>query len=209
MTLQPPHDIVRAVRAELTIPGRYQLHVAAQRKSWFDLLLQKLDELYEAFIHAIARSIHIGPNVAAAIGDIVAVALVLAVAVVIARLLAGMPSDESAFGDAEALLPQRNAQALARAAGEAASRGEYARAVRLLFGASVVLLDLRGVVHDDESATINELRRKLRARAAEATEPFGVIARAYTAAAYAERGVDEATWLDAARAYGQLARSAS
>ena len=67
-----------------------------------------------------------------------------------------------------------------------------------------MLLDLRGVVHDDPSATVNDLRRALRARNAAAEGPFVDIARAFSSAAYAEERLDEPALNAAREAYDRL-----
>ncbi|MGC2244865.1 MAG: DUF4129 domain-containing protein, partial [Candidatus Aquilonibacter sp.] len=101
------------------------------------------------------------------------------------------------------------AHALAALAAQAASAGDYARAVRLLFIAAVTLLDLRGVVRDERSATVNELRRRLHERDGALEPAFVEIARLYTATAYAQTPVDPDAWLRARAAYDNLAQSAT
>jgi hypothetical protein len=76
--------------------------------------------------------------------------------------------------------------------------------VRLLFAAAVTLLDLRGVVPEEQSTTINELRFALRERNADAELPFVDLARTYTEAAYAEHPIDAALWERAKTAYESL-----
>ena len=205
MISPPPHDIVRAVRSELAWPGRYHLHpsVVAQR-SWFEQLFGWLYDRWQDFEQALSSRIKLGPVGATILGDLLILAAVALVAVVAAQLLMTLQAERAQRAEAVEIGSARNAHLLARAATDAAGRGDYMRAIRLLFAAAVTLLDLRGVVRDDASATVNELRRALRARNAQADEPFVAIARAYTSAAYAEERLDERAWVDASRAYGEL-----
>ncbi|HVA27755.1 MAG TPA: DUF4129 domain-containing protein [Candidatus Baltobacteraceae bacterium] len=210
MNAHPPHDIVRAVRTELATPGRYHLHptLLRERQSWFTIAFRYVAQAVARLEHAIASRVHVGAGATSAIGDLLLLGALLGVGFVAARLLLSMQLERE-MRDVHALLPARSAQALARAASDAAERGDYARAIRLLFAAAVVLLDLRGVVADDESATINELRRSLRARDSQAESPFAAIAGVYTAAVYAEHRIDEGAWASARDAYARLTEVAS
>jgi hypothetical protein len=70
-------------------------------------------------------------------------------------------------------------------------------------------LDLRGVVRDERSATINELRRALHERDGALEPAFVEIARLYTAAAYAQIPAGPDAWQRARAAYDHLAASAA
>ena len=132
-----------------------------------------------------------------------------AIAVVVAHLLLQLQYERTRRERAIALAPARSAHALAVAAAQAANAGDYARAIRLMFMAAVTLLDLRGVVRDERSATINELRRALHERDGELEPAFVEIARLYTAAAYAQTPAGPDAWERARDAYDQLAASAT
>ncbi len=198
----PPHDIVRAVRQELATPGRYHLHEAAVRRTWLQIVAQWVYDRYAAFAHALSARLKVGPAAVSIFGDLLVIVVVLLVAYVAALLLVSMQLERSARARAIALGPARSAHALARRAADAASQGRYDAATRLVFAAGVTLLDLRGVVHDDASATINELRRTLRGSPAE--EPFVALARVYASTAYAEEPASEETWNAARTAYDRL-----
>lgn len=207
---QPPHDIVRAVRQELAWPGRYHLHVTrGVQRSWLQIAFQWLWDRWVELQHAIAARLHVGPTGATLLGDGLILAAVVLFAYVAARLLMTIQAEHLQAVEAHEIGSQRSAHLLARAAADAAQNGDYARAIRLLFAAAVTLLDLRGVVRDDASATVNELRRALHARSAGADEPFLAIARAYTAAAYAEERIDEDAWTGAQAAYARLSAAVS
>lgn len=209
MTVKPPHELVQAVRAELAVPGRYHLtetHVA--HRSWLQLALQWLYDRYAEFVHALASHVKVGASGVSLFGDAIVVACVVVLGVVGARLLIALQLERARGNQAIAIGPPRSAHAIARAAAEAAANGDYARAIRLLFAASVTLLDLRGVLHDDPSATVNDLRRALRARNASAEAPFVEIARTFSAAAYAEEQLDASAWGAAREAYDRLSNAA-
>ena len=205
----PPHDIVRAVRAELAVPGRYHLYHGAQSKSWLRTFLDWVGDLYNKYIAALVSHIHIGATGATYLGDAM---IVLALGVVVfagARLLISLNLAEDRLGAEGTLLPARNAQALARSASSLAEAGDFSRAIRTLFSAAIVLLDLRGVVADNESATINQFRRALRNRGSGAEAPFGEIARAYTIVAFAEEPIGESLWTRAREAYATIVEVAT
>lgn len=204
----PPHDLVRAVRAELATPGRYHLETPhGVHRSWLAIAFAWLAQRYSDFVHALAARVHVGPRGVSLFGDLIVVACVVIIGIVGARLLIALQIERSQRAQARALTPARSAVAFVRRAREAAELGDYSKAVRLLFAAAVTLLDLRGVVHDDASATINELRREVRARGESVELPFVEIARVYTAAAYAEESLDARSFDQAVEAYDRLAEA--
>ncbi|PZR59636.1 MAG: hypothetical protein DLM50_00555 [Candidatus Meridianibacter frigidus] len=89
----------------------------------------------------------------------------------------------------------------------AARSGEYVRAVALLFQAALAALGL-----NNERAlrpeTVGALRRRVRANSAELSISFDVIAKALTAAIYAERPMGEADFATSSRAFERLRHSA-
>ena len=200
--------LVQAVRAELATPGRYHLaQMRAVHRSWLQIALQWLSDRYADLLHALQSRLHVGSNAVSAFGDVIVIACIIVLGVVGARLLIALQVERARRSSAIAIGPPRSAHAIARAAGEAATSGDYPRASRLLFAAAVTLLDLRGVLHDDPSATVNDLRRALRARNASAEAPFVEIARAFSAAAYAEQHLDASAWETARSAYERLSAS--
>ncbi len=209
MIPRPPHELVRAVRTELATPGRYHFtQSAAVHRSWLQVALQWVSDRYADFVHALAARVKVGPNAVSLFGDAIVIVCVLIVAIVGARLLVGLQVERARRHAAIRIGPSRSAYAIARAAADVASVGDYVRAIRLLFTASVTLLDLRGVLHDDPSATVNDLRRALRERHANAEAPFVDIARAFSAAAYAEEPLDATAWGAARAAYDALTKAA-
>jgi hypothetical protein len=209
MKAAPPVDIVAAVRAELAVPGRYHLtNFSSEHRSLVGQILQWFWDRWSDVFRALTSHIKIGPQGTSLIGDAVVVAVVVAIAAIGAHLLVQLQYERGRRERAIALTPARSAHALAAAAAAAANAGDYTRAIRLTFIAAVTLLDLRGVMRDERSATINELRQRLHQRDDELDLPFAEIARLYTAAAYAQTPAGSQAWQRARAAYDDLTASA-
>jgi len=173
--------------------------------SWWQLFAQWLGDRWNDFFHRLFPHLRINAHGAAIAGDLVVLACVAIVAIAAVRLLSSLQSlHERRPASIGLTVPARSAHALLVAAMQSAESSAYGHAVRLLFAAAVTLLDLRGIVTEERSATINELRRALHTRNAAAEAPFLELARAYTSAAYAERPVDAALWQHAKSAYDLL-----
>jgi hypothetical protein len=210
MTHAPPIAIVGAVRAELAVPGRYHLGVVpSPHRSLIGIALQWLADRWNDLWNAVASHIKLGPAGLSLIGDVLVVLVVLAIAVVGAQLLLQLQYERTRREHATALAPARSAHALAALAAQAANAGDYARAIRLVFIAAVTLLDLRGVVRDERSSTINELRRALHQRDGALEPAFVEIAGLYTSAAYAQSPAGPDAWRRARAAYDELAAAAA
>jgi hypothetical protein len=209
MTPRPPIAIVRAVRTELAIPGRYHLGTAAPHRSLLDAMLAWLGDRWSELWNLLTSHVKLGPAGTSLIGDAIVVLCVAAIALIGARVLAQFQYERSRREHVTALAEPRSAHALAAQAAQAAQAGDYARAIRLVFIAAVTLLDLRGVVRDERSATINELRRALHERDGALEPAFVEIARLYTAAAYAQMPAGPDAWQRARAAYDHLAASAA
>lgn len=209
MTPRPPIEIVRAVRAELAVPGRYHLVAIVPHRSPLEIALQWIGDRFNDLWRLLTSHIKLGPAEASAVGNTIVVFCVLIIAVIAAHVLLRVQYEHARRERVTPLVEPRSAHALAALAGQAANAGDYARAIRLLFIAAVTLLDLRGVVRDERSATINELRRALHERDRALEPAFVEIARLYTAAAYAQMPADPEAWQHARAAYDHLAASAA
>jgi hypothetical protein len=86
----------------------------------------------------------------------------------------------------------------------AASQGHYARAVSLLFQASLASFDRAGKLPYDGSLTAGEYRRAVRRTLTDASPYFDDIARAFVLAAFAERPVSKDDFTAADAAYRSL-----
>ncbi|HTV91941.1 MAG TPA: DUF4129 domain-containing protein [Verrucomicrobiae bacterium] len=209
MTPRPPIEIVRAVRAELAVPGRYHLVAATPHRSLLDAIVQWFGDRWNELWNLLTSHIKLGPSATSLIGDAIVVLCVAAIAVIGAHLLVQLQSDRTRREPPTPLAQARSAHALAAQAAQAAQAGDHARAIRLIFMAAVTLLDLRGVVRDERSATINELRRALHERDGALEPAFVEIARLYTAAAYAQMPAGPQAWQRARAAYDDLAARAA
>ncbi len=196
----------RLTVAELSVPGRYQLRAAATappRKTWWQQLLSWLGDRWNAFWQALFGRARINPTAAKLVGDAIIALLVLAVAAAAIRILVvyGRRGQRAA---SVRELTSTDAATLFAMASERADRGEYAAAGQLLFRATLALLDVRGTVREDASATVGDIRRRLPAR--DLIGAFDAVAGMFVAGTYAERPLDAAQWERARDAYLSLAR---
>jgi len=146
------------------------------------------------------------PGVVDAIGDILLIAAAGLVIYFVVRLLMSLVRDAPAEDHVAARAIERKTAArdwYDRAV-TAASQGRFGAAVVLLFRATLAILDLRGVVHDDPSHTVNESRAELLRSAPQFAPGFNAVARTFTAALYAEDPVSSAQWEEARGAYDAL-----
>jgi hypothetical protein len=204
---QPPTDPAALARGILEQP-RFRIQTqAAPGHTWWDMLRQWLADRWDKLMSAFAHNVHLGPSASVAIGDVLIAVLAGLVVIAGARLLLSMAREHAASTalSASALPEHADAEKLYDAAQRAAAARAYALAVALLFRASLAALDVQGVLRDDPARTVNECRRDVRARAARISFAFEKIARAFTAAVYAEQGAGSEQWLDALRAYDALA----
>jgi hypothetical protein len=204
---------LRATAArELAAPGRYDLterQVRPREKTLWERFWDGARDLYDKFWNAVFGRIHLGPQGSLAFGDAMIALFATIVLVVGVRLLIGLQIERSARnrGKFEAIEVSRSAHALYLQACDLAKNARFAMAVRVLFLAAVVALDLRGVLRDDASATVGDLRRTLRERDGRMVPPFDEVADAFIAAAYAEREILSDEWQRALDGYRALIRS--
>jgi hypothetical protein len=110
------------------------------------------------------------------------------------------------FEGGELLPAALGVEGLHAAALDAARSRQFARAVALLFQASLVLLDRTNRVAYDPARTAGEYRRLVRRKAQPIAGEFDVLARIFTAAAYAQTPLGEVDWAQAASAFDGLGR---
>lgn len=204
MTHLPPSALVRAVRSELGTPGRYHLRQAPPQRSFLSELWDWIWLHVSNFFHALFAHVHVTGSEMNALGIFVIVVCVVGIIAICVNLARRIQLEAAGRAPSAPIASVRSAQAFAQEAASAAAAGDYERAVRALFVASVIALDLHGMIADDRGATINDLRRALSMRREALVSPFSAIARAYTDAAYAERAPDRASFERAAQAYGML-----
>lgn len=199
----PPLDPKTAARVELATPFRYQLRApqAPHESAW-----QRIVDALAAWIDRILTHLHAGSTLSAWVAVAV---LVLAGALglyALSRILCAMrfstPNEEERVPAAEA-----GEHRLAREASRAAESGDFVLAIRLLLRAAVTLLDVRGAVRDDASATLGELRRAVVPHGDAVAIPFDRIAAEYSTGVYACRPLSEDAWIQARDAYSTLRRA--
>lgn len=202
-----PQTLAREVLSQ----SRFRMEVAGARpRTWWDAARDWLGERWHQLIDAFSHHVRIGAKASVAFGDILLVLAIVLVIFVAIRLLLGMAREASAAGTGAHPLPARaDARVLHAAAQRAAEQGSYAAAIALLFRAALAALDAQGLLRDDPARTVNECRRDVRSRAPRLSAPFDAIARAFTAAVYAEARVAPEQWHDAERAYAAFAQPQS
>ena len=211
----PPAVLLRSLAAaELATPGRYALTETAPKAkpppTWWQRLLQWVRDRLTALWETLFNRIHIGRSGAATIGDVL-IALAAVVLLVVAwRLLSELTFERLSFTRSTALESDRaRAQELYERACAFALDGNYTMAARLLFSATVAGLDVRGIVRDDRSSTVGELRTALDSREPALVAAFNDVASAFVAGAYAERPVEAREWERARDGYVLLASDAA
>lgn len=208
--LSVPPDLVATARRELAVPGRYQLkmRVVRPRASIWEIAWGWLSDQFNRLYSALRARVHVGRSGAFALGDAIVAIAALIVIVTAVRLAQSMMWERRRSSFGRALSSPPDAETLLASARDAARREEFALAIRTVFAAAAALLDVRGVLHDDASATVNDLRRQLRDRGPSIERPFVDLARAYTATAYAELPATSAMWAAANEAFERLSTEA-
>jgi hypothetical protein len=208
-TSAPPERLLRALAdQELKTPGRYTLDAAvsqaAQQPSWWVHLWQWIGDRWNALWKAVFSRVHLGRTTLQSIGDVTIVVAALALVAAALRLLALWRKAPSRTFAVRPMASSRSAQDLVDRANALARDGAYAAAARCLFSAMLVTLDAHGVVRDDRSSTVGEVRRCLDGRQPKLIEPFDDVASAFVAGAYAERPVAPSEWERALRSYQSM-----
>jgi hypothetical protein len=205
-----PVDLQVLAQRELSIPGRYRIArppQPAQSEPWWMRLWSWTYDRWNHFWHAVFGRVHVGRAEVAGIGDVLLVLVGLLLIFVTVTLLAKLQLLRSgARAASEPLTAPPSPRALYRQASDAASCGDYGRAVLLLFAAMAALLHRRGDLENTSSATVGDLRRALRAKHAALVAGFDIVAAPFVQRAYADRAVDEQQWQGARAAYDALAR---
>ncbi len=205
---QPPADLKRLVAAELSIRGRYRLAAepaaVARPSLWLEFWQWVRDRWNDLWRAAFGR-VHVGPRGAVVAGDALMALVALVLLVVAFRLLSGLSIERRTAARALRIETPRDASELYAAACAWARDGDYARASADLFAAAVASLSARGVVSDDRSATVGDLRRTLRTEDGALVAPFDDVASAFVAGTYAERALARGEWERARSSYLRLA----
>jgi hypothetical protein len=204
MPPDPGVSLQRVAARELAVPGRYRLASPAAPRpepTWWQRLWSWLHDRWDDFWSFVFGRVALGSRAAAAIGDAALIAVLLA----LWRLAAAFGGRRRAPSNARPLPAPPDAAALYARACARAGEGRYADAARLLFAATLAVLDVKGTVRENASATVGDVRRELRARAAPAVPAFDDVASAFVAGTYAQRPVASGDWERARSAYARLA----
>jgi hypothetical protein len=205
---QDPSAAARAILAQAAYRTAVTAPAAAPKETLWERILRWIgDKIGQAF-DAVARVTQGVPL----LGEVFAILLIgIAVgglAFVAFRLANGLIAKRriATEADGEALPVSASVDQLHAAALAAARSGNFARAVALLFQASLVLLDRSGRVPFDPSRTAGEYRRLVRRKAQFVARDFDALARIFTAAVYADEPIGEVDWSAASTAFSGLGR---
>lgn len=205
---RPPADLNRLVAAELSVRGRYRLETerpaVARTSPWLEFWAWVRDRWNDLWRAAFGR-VRLGSGGVVVAGDALMAFVALLLLVVTFRLLSGLAIERRAGARAQRLDSSRDASAIYATACAFARAGDYARASAALFAAAIASLSARGVVRDDRSATVADLRRTLSAGDDALVVPFDEVASAFVAGTYAERPLAMAEWERARASYLRLA----
>ncbi|MBV8530527.1 MAG: DUF4129 domain-containing protein [Candidatus Eremiobacteraeota bacterium] len=210
----PPLDLDGLAQRELATAGRYRLMQPgvppAESEPWWLRALEWIGAGWRQLWRAFFGRVHVSPQAASGIGEALLALVALTFVFIVWRILRNVQLSRSAArSTAEPLEALADPRSLYQSACEAADRGEYGNAALLLFAATVALLDRRGAVTVNRSATVGELRRKLRAANADLVAPFDAVAAPFIQKAYAERPIDAAQWRHARSSFDRAMLSLS
>jgi len=189
-----------AYRAARTTPAPEPQETWWQR--FLEWVFDQLGKLFGGLAQATVGTPWVGRLIA-----VVLIALAVAGLLYVAyRLAQGFAIRRRAdAGDGELLPVRGSADELYAAAQEAQRSGQYARAIALLFHASLVLLDRADRVNYDPARTAGEYRRAVRRNAQHVAVDFDALARIFTLAAYADAPVGPPDWSAAEASYRTIA----
>ena len=207
VTLPIPRSNIRNVVAvELSNTRRYHLsvHVANAHKSWWQDLWERSWTIWTHFLHALFSRAKLGTLTAISLGDLLIGLVIMVVLGATFRLLFSLQRGGRSNTQYEALAIARNARQLFERACEAALRGDRNAAAHFAFLSVIVSFDLQGIVRDNVSATVGDVRAKLVYEHPDLLAAYDNVARAFTTAAYAQNPVDEVAWNHSRQACVQL-----
>lgn len=200
----------QAEAARVLAQRAYQVGGSGPAPQQHQSLWEKFITWIAGLIERIFENIFKATSSAPIIGQIVAVLLiallvagVAVAAVALYRAFARRP--RARREDEGSPLPQGpEPDELHRRGLAAAAAGMYAKAIALLFQASLAAFDKAGALALDPSLTPGEYRRAVRRRVSRASKDFDTIAQAFVLAAFAERPISPADWSAADDAYVKL-----
>jgi len=204
--IQPPRDVRATAIAILSQPAYRETPTKAApppKETIWEKILRWLSDKIGQLFTGLARATQSVPFLGAIFAVLLIGIAVAGLAYVAFRIADGFLARRTAAAtdDGELIPVGMSAQQLQHAAFDAARDGNHARAVALLFQASLVVLDRSDRVAYDPSRTAGEYRRLVRRKAQSISADFDALARIFTAAAYADEPVGERDWTQAAAAF--------
>ncbi len=201
-------DLQALARREFSTPGRYRLAhppAATAGEAWWQRAWNWIADRWHSLWRALFGRARVSRAAAADIGDVLLVAVGVLFLYVVIRMLVAVQLERSAARVQTAPLREPpSPRGLYKRACVAANDGDYGAAALLLFAATVALLDRQGAIDAASSATVGDLRQRLRAHHSAFVAPFDAVSAPFVQRAYAERAVDEAQWQRARDAFEHL-----
>jgi hypothetical protein len=202
----PKNDVGATTSSILAGAAYRSLHTAPApppKETIWDRIVRWIAGLFDSLFSGLSKMAQGAPYLGSVFAIVLIALAALALGYVAYRIAEGWAARRRIPGTdgdeaipAFATGPERYAAAL-----EAAKNGRFARAVALLFDASLWLLHGADRITYDASLTAGEYRRLVRRRAQQASDDFDTLSRAFTLATYADEPIDEAEWMRAEVAY--------
>lgn len=188
-----PDAVARAVLAQPAYRHAPPSTAVAPSPSFWQILWNWLvDHVLRPLFGPIAHVLGSAHPVGAALGLVLIVIALLGLAFLVFRLAVAfigpaLARDGGGAVAGVALDAERTREDWLTAARAAAARGDYARAIAALFGASLAALDERSIVPFDPARTPGEYRRMVRQATRPASAAFDELTDRFVRAAYAPR----------------------
>jgi hypothetical protein len=205
----PPLDPNLTVQQILAEPAFRNVRAGDASPSGWDQfwawLGQQIGQLLRGFIGAVSG------DTGRLIGDLLFGAAIVGIIVVVCYLLLAFAASRARgpLVSEPDLADARRAPNLIGLAQAAADEGDYARAIAMLFSASLAIFDEKGVVAYDATRTAWEYERLLRARSSDAITPFRQIVRAFVGIAFAAGRATRADYEEARGAVASIQAAAA
>jgi hypothetical protein len=202
----PPAQLLSDLAKRELLGPEYRLgdsNAPLRRTLWqrfWDWVADRWSDLMQWF----SDRAHLGSTGSTAIGFVLMIVATVVILVVGIRLLSEIQIVRLQRGRSTPLGEPVDASAMYSRACDRAQAGDYAAAVRLLFVATIAVLDLHGAVRDDASSTVGEFRTILRRKRGDLVPAYNQIAGTFVRSAYAEQGIASAQWEGARQAFQSL-----
>jgi hypothetical protein len=203
-----PNDVVRSILRDPAYHER-ALAAAPEPSLWERFLQWVLDVLRPLFARlggVLGETSKFAPALAYALIAVALAGLVLLLALLVRSLVEAHYARRRARPNAEgeALEAERGYDEWQTLAMACAQRGEYARAIRALFGAALAGLHERALVPFDPARTPGEYRRLVRGARATAAPAFDALTERFVYASYAPGITGRSEYEAASLAFAKL-----